>query len=113
MRMRTPFAARCIGASGLVVALFASQAHAACNLIPGTTKTFNATLGTTNRPFAAPGESLELALRPCDTASPGLSTDPTQDVVTVLFTPPDGPANVAIVTTDCAGLEAARRDCEG
>lgn len=49
----------------------AAESHGACNLIPGTEKTFSATLGSTNRPYAAPGERLELALRPCD-ASPGI-----------------------------------------
>jgi Tol biopolymer transport system component len=87
-------------------------AHAACNLIPGTSKTFSATLGTTNRPFAAPGESLELALRPCDTASPGFTANAGDHVVTVLFTPPSGPHNVVILATDCAGLEAERQSCE-
>src|SRR5437870_9188648 len=110
MRMKS------VAASGLLAALLVSpaadRAHAACNLIPGTTKTFNAALGTTNRPFAAPGESLELALRPCDAASPGLSTDPTDHVVTLLFTPPDGPSNVVVVATDCAALEARRPACE-
>src|ERR1051325_8150314 len=109
--MRIPCASPRALVAALLTALAAGRAHAACNLIPGTTKTFTATLGPTNRPFAAPGESLELALRPCDTAS--LSTDPTGHVVTVLFTPPDGTPNVAIVATDCAALEAARQVCEG
>src|SRR5215472_6044474 len=43
-----------------------NRAYAGCNLIPGTAKTFNATLGATNRPFAAPGERLEVTLRSCD-----------------------------------------------
>src|SRR6476646_7285945 len=43
-----------------------SRAEAGCNLIPGTAKTFNAELGATNRPYAAPGEPLEIALRQCD-----------------------------------------------
>ena len=56
----------------VVVAMLGSagSASAICNLIPGTSKTFNSTLGATNRPFAAPGERLELAVRTCDT-SPG------------------------------------------
>ena len=61
-------------AVGIVVALVLvalsvarpEQAHAGCNLFPTTAKTFNATLGATNRPFAAPGESVEVTLRSCD-----------------------------------------------
>ena len=70
----------------------ARSADAGCNLIPGTAKTFNSTLGSTNRPFAAPGETLEVAIRPCDTASLGLTANPANHVVTVLFTPPTGPS---------------------
>ena len=46
------------------------DARAGCNLIPGTAKSFSAALGATNRPYAAPGERLEIRLRSCD-ASPG------------------------------------------
>src|SRR2546426_12234367 len=80
------------------------RAHAACNLIPGTTKTFGAARGTSNRPFAAPGESVELALRPCDTTSPGFSANGADHVVTAIFTPPSGAHNVVILSTDCTAL---------
>src|SRR5439155_21571671 len=50
-------------------------AQAVCNLIPQTTRTFSGALGTANRPFAAPGEPLEIALRPCDVASPGFTAN--------------------------------------
>src|SRR5262245_25300333 len=74
-----------VPAIALGIALAAPpRAHAGCALIPGTEKTFNATLGATNRPFAAPGESIELRLRPCD-ASPGLSAAAANHVVTVVF----------------------------
>src|SRR5262249_36500471 len=72
-------------------------AGAICNLIPGTAKTFNSTLGATNRPFAAPGERLELRVRPCDPASAGLTADPANHLVTVIFTPPSGPRYAKIL----------------
>ena len=50
------------------------RAHAGCNLIPGTAKAFNATLGATNRPFAAPGERLEVT-RARLRRAPGLSAN--------------------------------------
>src|SRR6185436_9030704 len=52
----------------------AADVHASCNLIPGTEKSFSATLGATNRPYAAPGERLELKLRPCDASQGFLPT---------------------------------------
>jgi Tol biopolymer transport system component len=86
----------------LGLACEASSASAGCNLIPGTEKTFNATLGATNRPFAAPGESLELHLRPCDSASPGLTASTANYVTTVIFTPPSGPKNAVVLTADAS-----------
>jgi Tol biopolymer transport system component len=74
----------------------ARPAHAGCNLIPGTAKTFNATLGATNRPFAAPGERLELRTRPCDTTSALAASD----VVTIVFQPPTGSPHAVVLTAD-------------
>ena len=48
-------------AIGAGTAVSASSAYAACNLIPGTSLAFNAELGATNRPFAAPGETVDLS----------------------------------------------------
>src|SRR5438132_9836598 len=49
-------------------------AHAVCNLIPSATTTFRSTLGSASRPFAAPGEFVEIGVDTagCDAASPGL-----------------------------------------
>ncbi|MGH3638869.1 MAG: hypothetical protein ACRDUX_07550 [Mycobacterium sp.] len=78
----------------------ASTAIAGCNLIPGTARAFNAALGTANRPFAAPGERVELTLRSCDTGSPGLTANAADHVVTVVFQPPMGPKNAVVLTAD-------------
>src|SRR5439155_11346718 len=111
MRTEAPFPGRRVAAGPLLVALLVStgadRARAACNLIPGTTKTFSATLGATDRPFAAPGESRDMATHP-----PGIGGSATDYVVTVLFTPPNGPHNVVVVAADCAALEAERQACE-
>jgi Tol biopolymer transport system component len=82
-----------LGAAALALLLSAlagpDDAEAGCNLIPGTTKTFNAALGATNRPFAAPGERIEVRTRPCDAASPGgITPTLTDHIVTVVFQPP-------------------------
>jgi hypothetical protein len=89
------------------------QARAGCNLIPGTAKTFNAALGAANRPFAAPGERLEVTLRSCD---PGSLTDPMDSglpTVTVIFQPPTGPKNAVILTdaADCSAINAQLSTC--
>ncbi len=86
---------------------------AACNLIPGTIKTFNSALGATNRPFAAPGESLEVKLRPCDTGSTGIPAAPAGSVVTVVFTPSSGAKNAVILTAaaDCSAITPQLAAC--
>jgi Tol biopolymer transport system component len=91
----------------------APQADAGCNLIPGTAKTFNSTLGATNRPFAAPGERLEVTLRTCDASSPGLTANATDHVVTVVFQPPSGPRNAVILTADndCSAIAPQLSAC--
>jgi Tol biopolymer transport system component len=92
--------------AGLVLALQVAPrlAEAGCNLIPGTEKSFNAVQGATNRPYAAPGERLELRTRPCDAGA--LKPDATDHVVTVLFTPPSGARNAVVLTAagDCTAI---------
>jgi len=78
---------------------------AACNLIPGTIRSYDGVLGATNRPFAAPGERVEIGVRDCDTASPGISASAANHLVTVVFTPPSG-ARHAIVLTAAADCNA-------
>src|SRR5262245_32041184 len=86
------------------IAAGATSSHAACNLIPGTEKTFNAALGASNRPYAAPGERLELRLRPCD-PSPGFSPEGDDHVVTVVFQPLAGNKRVVVLAQNCAGVD--------
>src|SRR5262249_36543858 len=78
----------------------ARVAHTCCNLIPGTAETFNARLWATNRPFAAPGETLEVLTRPCDVGTSGIMPLATDHVVTLVFTPPNGPKNAVVLTAD-------------
>lgn len=92
---------------GLVVLLLPRLATAACNLIPGATLTYNGALGATNRPFASPGEIVELALRDCDPASAAISSTATDHLVTVVFTPTTpGAARTAVVLTAAADCSA-------
>ena len=78
-----------------------SGALAGCNLIPQAQPIFRGTLGTLDRPFAGPGDFVELHVRPtiCDATSPGIGTDPNSLVVTLLFTPSGGPKRAVVLTT--------------
>lgn len=88
-------------------------ARAACNLIPGTSKTFNSTLGASNRPFAGPAERLEVRLRPCDDPVPGLGATPGDNLVTVVFRPPGGVTHAVVLTSaaTCAAVDAKLPAC--
>ncbi len=81
------------------------EARAACNLIPGTARTFNATLGAVNRPFAAPGERFELRLRTCDDSS-GFVASGADHVVTLAFKPSSGgDTRVVVLAADCGAVD--------
>jgi len=96
--------------SALMVSMLAlyspPAAHAACNLIPGTEKVFASHLGAANRPFAAPGETVELKLRSCDSDSAGFLPSGDDQVATLLFEPPAGGlVRVVVVANDCTGVD--------
>lgn len=101
--------ARCVTALVALLAAIsaAPDANAACNLIPGTSRTYDAVLGATNRPFAGPGEQLEIRLRPCDTESPGFLPAAGDQVVTIVFKAPDGTDRVVALADDCTGVNVA------
>src|SRR4030095_8179616 len=88
----------------------ATTLHAACNVIPGTEKSFSATLGATNRPFSAPGENVELRLRGCD-ASPGFLLAGSDHVVTLVFKSSSGDIRVVAIAGNCGGVDLAA--CSG
>ena len=100
-------------ALSVLLAYRAHPAFAACNLIPQTTKTFDSVLGSTNRPFAAPGEPIALHIRPCDTASPGFTPNGS-DNVSIIFTPPGSATPHVVVLTaaaDCSALSSQLSAC--
>jgi hypothetical protein len=108
---------RTLTACVLTTALGSPAAHAACNTIPGTTQSFRGATSSVDRPFAAPGDLVELHLRPavCDQTSSGFSDVLNDHVVTIVFTPPQGAAdrnNAIIIANKCAALEAQRAACE-
>src|SRR5712692_3079836 len=88
------------------VVAWARLAQATCNVIPGTTQTFRASQTTVDRPFAVPGDFVTLGLDPtCYALERTFSTNPSDQVVTVVFTPPQGgPRNVVVLAPRCAGI---------
>src|SRR5712692_3529607 len=56
----------------LLLGTVTGAALACCNVTPHTGHLFTSTLGSTSRPYAAPGELVEFRLRACDD-SPGFS----------------------------------------
>ena len=106
--MRTLFRPILLSALAFALAgLPPARSWAACNLIPGTEKTFVGVLGTVNRPFAAPGESVEVRLRSCDTESVGFGATAADHTVTVVFQPSLGPAHAVVLSADagCPGAD--------
>jgi Tol biopolymer transport system component len=89
----------------------AERAAASCNTIPGAIRNFRGALGGLDRPFAAPGDVVELRVRPaiCDAEAPPLSHITAHSVVTIVFAPPSGQKHVVILATSCTGIT----DCAG
>jgi hypothetical protein len=95
---------------GALIALAFSEglAHAACNTIPAATQTFRASQTTIDSPFATPGDFVTVGLDPtCYAIERSFSTNPTDQVVTVIFKPPHGSQTIAVLASDCT------RTCPG
>lgn len=112
-RLLSPKRTLVLLAAVLAATIAASAAHAACNLIPGQRNKFVGALGVLDRPFAGPGEAIEIGLRPCD-QSAGLSANAADHTVTVVFTPPSGPRNAVVLTAapDCSAIAPQLAGCE-
>src|SRR5262249_35120844 len=64
-----------------------------------------AQLGATNRPFAGPGEPVEVRLRSCD-SSPGFQDDGPDHVVTLVFKPLSGlDRRVVVLAKKCSTVD--------
>lgn len=88
------------------------SAAASCNQIPGAAAAFRAIRGALDRPFATPGEVVELRVSPaCDPETPGFSSTAEDHVVTVVFKPPQGERTVVILAHDCLAHEGERQAC--
>lgn len=92
--------------SGLVPAAFA-----ACDAIPGAQGRFRGSRGIVDRPFARPGDTVEVGGdADCSDASPRVVD--ASSVVTIVFRPPHGPSNAVVIAPSCATILAERTACE-
>ncbi len=100
---------------GSIAAMFCGAAErvvASCNQIPGTVEIFRGASGSANRPFAGPGDFVELrAGSICHPNAGGFQADASEHVVSFIFTPPDGPASVVALAADCSSLAASLDRC--
>jgi len=94
--------------------LSASRAEALCDVIPSVLNQYRSEDGSLSRPYASPGDTVEIALDgSCDTGGSFVDPGPTQDnLVTVVFTPPRGPASAVVITPDPTACTAAANACQ-
>jgi|GEM_PF-6381199 len=82
---------RVAGVLAALVLAYGAPAHADCALIPTAVKNLESTVGSVDRPYAAPGDTVTInAPVSCEPGAnePHFDPDPTKNVVTLLFTPP-------------------------
>lgn len=97
----------------LVAALVGRDAKAACDIIPPAKREFRSSLGSISRPFAKPGDLVDISLDPvCHSLSPGFSDRTEDHVVTLVFTPPGGPVNVVVLSSGDADIQEQVDQCE-
>ena len=87
-------------------------AAASCNQIPGTVEIFRGASGSVNRPFAGPGEFIEL--RPglvCHPGTAGFEAASDDHVISLVFTPTVGPSRLIVIAADCSSVAAEIDRC--
>jgi cysteine-rich repeat protein len=95
-----------VGALLVLLFLQASTARAHCDVIPQVKAPNRGAMGSLDRPYASPGDPLEILLDTagCDALAPGFS--PT-DLVTFVFEPASGASHAVVVTEEIGGCVAA------
>lgn len=85
-------------------------ARAACNVIPPAIQPFRASVGTIDRPFAGPGDWVELGADACS-GTRGFVDDATGYDETFVFTPPGAARRTIVVSsaTPCDAPDTERR----
>lgn len=93
--------------------LSATMASGSCNLIPQAQQTFRGAVGVADRPYASPGDFVELSLRPgiCEPDAAIFEEPASAYLVSLVFLPPNnGPKRVVFLSTDaCDSAENQAR----
>jgi hypothetical protein len=90
----------------VAAALIARRASPSCNVIPPAIQPFRSSVGSVDRPFAGPGDWVELGSDRC-VQTAGLPDAVDQLVMSVFFTTPDGgPVTAVILTPDACDSPA-------
>lgn len=102
-------------AIAMIVAFAPERPRAACNLIPGTAKSFAGFTGAATRPFSAPGEAVEIELRACDPEPTAFQAPAGDFLVTALFTAAGGSQHAVVSTasSDCTAVAPHLAACTG
>jgi len=91
--------------------LSSGEARGACNVIPAAATTFRSTLGTVDRPFAGPGDVIEVAADGCAQTA-GLPQAVGDLVVSLVFSPMGGSDTIVVLTPGtCPDVDAALAAC--
>ncbi len=93
----------------LLLASSFSPAQASCDLFPGVERTYSSALGSANRPWAAPGEAIELRHRSCDSEGAAPAAIGSDNLITVAFLEPGMTRASLIVVSDRCDAELRQR----
>lgn len=100
-------------ATGMLLFIAASDARAVCNVIPSVANSFRGTRGALDRPFAKPGDFVDIGPGACGTGAAAFLPEAADHVVTIVFTPPHTTArHVVVLAAHCSAVEASRQNCE-
>jgi Tol biopolymer transport system component len=100
-----------VGVALLALLIAPLRTDGSCNQIPGVTNTFRGAQGTLDRPFASPGDVVELRTSPFCDAAATFPDSGAATIVSVIFTPPAGPRSIVVLAADCASLSAQVAAC--
>lgn len=95
-----------------VLAVFPHTVAASCNQIPGTVEVFRGASGSANRPFAGPGDFVELrAGNACHPSAGPFDAESAAHVISVVFTPHSERPSLVALAADCEALTVELDRC--
>jgi len=89
------------------------EAGAACNIVPAAKVSFRGFAGSVDRPFAKPGDWIEVSLAGECARSPGFGGDPSDLVVLLVFAPNTGARNLRALAASPPTIQPLLDACVG